>query len=364
MSDARPMDQSLTAGALRFTPPKFGSAEAVRILEARYGVAGSVQPLIGERDQNFHVTTPDGREFVLKISSPDEPAELVDFQVQAFAHIAKGPPGIDVPRHVPTVDREPACTHTDDRGVGHAVRLLTYLPGVPLTLDPAPSLATFGRVGALQARLCVALQGFRHPAAARFMPWDTMNRLALSPGLRRGHLPAHLAESCEAALRRIGEHLLPALAKQPAQVIHNDVHARNLLCDAEDPERVTGILDFGDMVERPLVIDLATSVASIAQHAPDPLVAAVAMARGFEAELALPDGQLECLPDAILLRAILTCQLVSFQIAVGNNPGELRERVLPASLAALECWLAADRDRFLDLLAGGDSTGAGRNQPS
>ena len=46
----------------------------------------------------------------------------------------------------------------------------------------------------------------------------------------------------------------------PAQTIHNDGHWGNVLCDPAAPDTITGVIDFGDQVEGPLVVDLATSM--------------------------------------------------------------------------------------------------------
>jgi len=56
-------------------------------------------------------------------------------------------------------------------------------------------------------------------------------------------------------------HALPALGRLRSQVIHNDFNPHNLLVDAGDPSRITGIIDFGDMVWGPRVIDLAVAAA-------------------------------------------------------------------------------------------------------
>ena len=45
------------------------------------------------------------------------------------------------------------------------------------------------------------------------------------------------------------------------QVVHNDLNPHNVLCAPDAPDRIAGVLDFGDMVRTPLVCDLAVAAA-------------------------------------------------------------------------------------------------------
>ena len=55
---------------LESAPPAFGEQAARQILREGFGVASSLKPLAGERDQNFRVDTAAGQRFLLKISDP------------------------------------------------------------------------------------------------------------------------------------------------------------------------------------------------------------------------------------------------------------------------------------------------------
>src|SRR5918995_85757 len=86
--------------------PRVPDAVAREILAMHWGLSGTVRPLPGERERNFHVYTADGREFTLKIaSSLEEPAEI-DLQVAALEFLATRVPGGRVPSMVPARDGE------------------------------------------------------------------------------------------------------------------------------------------------------------------------------------------------------------------------------------------------------------------
>jgi len=49
----------------------------------------------------------------------------------------------------------------------------------------------------------------------------------------------------------------PCFATVRRQFVHNDFNARNIIVDASDESRVTGIIDFGDSVHTALIADVA-----------------------------------------------------------------------------------------------------------
>lgn len=310
MTNAEP-DIFLDKG-LCFNPPTFEASELIDCLQRQYGIEGEFHELAGERDQNFRVNSTDGQRFVFKISAIDEDFSRVDFQIRALEHIRSVAPELPVPRHLMAADGRLLAQIFDGEGNAYHVRLLTYLDGSPLTELGAPSRQTIRSLGRMQARLCLALRDFSHPAATHFMPWDTMNGLVVSEVMCRDYLPPALAESCAPILERLRKLVLPGLLQMPSQVIHNDVNMGNALVDPARPEEISGIIDFGDLVKRPLVIDLASSLAMIIEYGPEVSPSAATLVAGFEELCPLPGKQRELMYDALCARAILTVQLVKY----------------------------------------------------
>lgn len=342
----------LTPDDLRFTPPTFAEEVLRPFLKQRYGVTGDFTRLAGERDQNFRIQTTGGAAYVLKISSPDEMPLLVDLQIRVLEHIEKVNPLLPVPRHLRSRDGAYSATLHDSDGRAHSVRLLSYLPGTPLGDLGEVSLATIRNLGILQGNLCLALRGFSHPAAAHFMPWDSMNGLVTAPCLRIEYLPPELVGRAQAVLEHLEQVAMPALHGLDAQVIHNDAHGGNVLLDPDNPEQIVGLIDFGDVVHRPVVIDLSISLASMVERYPDYLGAARALVGGFDEQMKIPEAQRELLYDAVLARQILTVQLLTFRRAHTQCAPELGEVDLPNSIRGLLATLNIDRNEFLDAIFG------------
>jgi hydroxylysine kinase len=305
---------SLTAEDLRFNPPSYDKAVLARAAADLFGVQGELEPLVGERDQNMLLTTAEGEKFVLKVSGHLEDPLVTELQTDALLHLEKTSPEIPVPRIVPTRHGLSAGTFAGDGGVEHIIRLLTHVPGI--TFDDASEVSRedLRTIGAFQGRVCRALASFHHPAADHFMPWDIANGLLDSDELWLGaSIGTH--EIAGPLRGRMAERVLPAMKKLRSQIIHGDAHVGNLLRPSADSHRVCGLIDFGDMVEAPMVIDLAVSAASFIGASQDAIGAVVSLAQGFNEVVPLSEDETGLLYDLILARHVLSALLFDFQLA-------------------------------------------------
>ena len=269
------------ANVLGADAPDFTADEAQDLALALFGVRGAATALVSERDQNFRLTDADGVAWVLKISNGVEDPAVVDMEVEAVRHVARMDPTLPVA--VPRLaENGVAAVRVPGRdGSAHQVRLIPFLPGrhvEPSSLSPA----ALREVGRVTARVGRALRGFFHPAAGRTILWDLKHLDALRPHLDAVTDPARRA-MVERALERYDRFVAPALPTLRAQVIHNDLTLDNLLLDGD---RVTGILDFGDMAHTALALDLPAMLQSVLRGRSDLFEAAdeaIARLRGGDA---------------------------------------------------------------------------------
>jgi hydroxylysine kinase len=350
------MHDELTADDLRFRPPSLSEDLLKPFLVNNWKIDGDLKRLSGERDQNYQVTTADGTRYVYKVASSIEVPELVDFQVRALLHLEESDPAIPVPRMVRSANENMVETVVDDAGEAYAARVLSYVPGVPVGSVGPPSLQTAEQIGALQGRVCRAFDGFDHDAAMHFMPWDIMNGLVISQSLRTDYLKDGLAEQCALSLDRLESDSLPRMHEFAHQVIHNDAHSWNVMCDSDNPSTITGVIDFGDLAKRPLLVDLATSLASIIEHSSTPLESSAALIRGFQRHMSLPPEQLELVYDATLARTILIVQLTEFHVANTDVDEKFGREELAEAKIALQKLLAIDASEFLDFIYASEPT--------
>src|SRR5262249_48152556 len=132
-------------------------------------------------------------------------------------------------------------------------------------------------------------------------------------------------------------------------VIHGDVNDFNVLVDLHT-SRVTGIVDFGDMVVSETVNDLAIAMAYTALGKADPVGAACLVARGYHAIRPLSEDEIAVLFALMATRLCLSVTVAAAQQAerpdndyLGISQAPIRE-TLP-KLAAVHPRLAHYRLR-------------------
>ncbi len=279
--------------------PDVSQDVAVDIAARVFGVSGDAVPLPGERDANFRIDSGDGS-LCLKIANPLDPVEVVEMQALAMEHVARVDPALPVPRVVRATGGESA-TLVELDGIAHAVQLVSFLSGQQPDVEGA-NTRTRASVGGVLARLDRALRGFFHPRAGRALLWDLTRLAELRPHV--GHVASDRRELVDRWLDRFDAELAPALSSLRAQAIHNDLHHANLLVDPAAPEQVTGILDFGDMVHAPLVVDLAVSAAYQCFGQSDVEAALGDVAAAYHSVTPLEDEELRLLPELAACRLV------------------------------------------------------------
>jgi len=289
--------------ALRTSPQSFGVAEGERIARELYGLAVSVSILPGERDSNFHLRTAETqtRDFVLKIQDVAIDADSNDCLVSVLDHLAEQDPGLPVPRLFPTLRGEAVGRFNRD-GIDYATCLVSFLPG-RLLAETSAGAALLQNVGATLARVDRALQGFFHPSLTRRLAWDVR---------RLGELAEFSAAIESAPLREIVEKIagafrgcLPRLRGLRSQAIHGDCHAGNLLVDV-DGQSICGILDFGDMIHAPLILEPAVAMSELLTEGAAPLDAVAAVLQGYAQGQALQSDEVDLLYDIVTARHATT----------------------------------------------------------
>jgi hydroxylysine kinase len=301
-TDPRPVS------VLEAKAPLFATSDAARIAEEGFGVVGEAECLRSERDQNFHLSTREGREWVLKISNPAEDPAVVDFQTRALLHIARVDPDLAIPHLVVTPDGSPTHEVDGPDGRRFITRLLSFLPGKLLN-DVRPSPQLLRDVGATTAKLARSLRGFFHPAARQELLWD----LTQAPSLReRTH---HIDDPArrrhvEHVLDHLTEQVLPVLLGLRAQVIHNDVSCQNTLVDGDC---VTGVIDFGDLIHAPLVCDIAVPVSELIVDASDPIEAAMEVVAGYHGVTPLDADEIRVVFDLVTARLAMSIAISAWR---------------------------------------------------
>lgn len=302
------------AAVLEVRAPEFTDRDAVAMIREHWGLDVEVRPLVSERDQNFRVDCDGGRRFVLKIANAAEDEVVTDFQIQALVYVAERVRalhlGIRCPEVVPTLDGAVSLPVTGPTGT-HVTRMVTWLHGLPLG-DREASASLARRMGIYLAHLGRALEDFSHPGAAHSLLWDIQQAANLRPLIR--HVPdAASASAVAAALDDYERYALPVLPALRAQVIHSDMNPDNVLVEAQDPDTVAGVIDFGDMLQAPLVADVAVACSYLRLFEGDPLRLMAEFIAGYHGVVALTRDEIDILFELIQARLCASITILDWR---------------------------------------------------
>lgn len=300
--------------AIMVEPPNFDVSVVAEAVAEQFGLVGDYTLLVSERDQNFCIKTVGDVRYMVKVTGPAEPHEVTDFQISALSHLeSRGVTG--VPRNVPGISGISRGSIQTDNGSLLSLRVLTWLDGGLLDdseITPEMASALGGRL----ADLDVALESFVHDSDGQASLWDTQRAGQLRGLLIHVGDPV-VRQQLAAVLDVFEERVAPALKPLPRQVIHNDAHTENVLLDASG--NVSGIIDFGDLLRTPRIIEVSTAAAYLRPSDGDPLRLLVPLVAGYHQNNPLSPPELDVLFDLVLTRLAMTVILLYWRLAARDK---------------------------------------------
>ena len=307
---------------------------AERLASELWGLSADATRLGGWEDSNFLLRTPAGDSFVLKISPPEIPREVLENQASMLLHLSTGDLAALVPRVIPTSRGSVVGRFEDGEEPVRWARLLTYLEGRRLVEfeDRPPRL--LNEIGRTLATLDLELATFDHPATRGTHEWDVMATPDLAPLARHIADPARRA-LVESRLGRFASVVLPQRENLEHGIIHADANDHNLLVTSHDGDlRLAGIIDFSDLLASPIIADLAIALAYLTLDRNDPVADATLIIRGYHSVRPLTALERELLPELATARV---CGSVLF--AARGLHREPDNAYLQISAAPMWRWL-------------------------
>ncbi len=302
-------------------------------------------------DQNFRLRAADGQEYVLKIANAEIGEEILRGQVAILDHLGergrRNGIELDVPRVVRRQDGGCLGEVGGKGGASHYAWLVTWLSGTPLAEIKARTPELLRHFGRALGHLDRRLEGFTHPAARRFLDWDLRHAPRLLPHVESIETPER-QRLVRGYLERFERESLPALRSTRTQVIHNDANDHNVLVSGPigGTLRVSGLLDFGDMVETHLPCEPAVALTYLMLDTATPVSVARAFLSGYQSALPLSESEARLLPDLIQARLCLSVTMSArvqardpdnIYLTVSEAPAwRLLERLLSGGLSNLD----------------------------
>ena len=311
--------------------PGFSAEWAELLAGDLFGITSNARSLPSERDQNFLLKTDIGSKFVLKIANALEVQEFLEAQNAVLDYIEKHDSSLHCPHVVPARTGERIVTIQSSEGSSFFVRMLSYIPG-SLLIDTRPHTPKLlESLGAFFGRLDRALTSFSNSALQREIQWD-LGKATSVVALNIGYIPdSEQRGMVERMAERFEKCVEPALPHLRRSVIHNDGNDYNVLVTDIHAlgGKVTGVIDFGDLLESHTIFELAICVAYAILSKTDPLAAAVQVVKGYHSLHPITQPELELLYDLIVMRLCMsvvisarqkTCQPENAYLTVSEGP--------------------------------------------
>lgn len=323
--------------------PRFSSHVAADIVRRRFDVQGEVNEVLSERDQVFKVQVGGADRFILRISSARETFDAVTAQNLALARVASECHQISVPTPCPGIGGRLWEEAEGGDGQTHFVRLFTFVAGQPISNRRLSDelLEDIGRAVALvdKALRGVAINGVNDDLIFNI---ERLDRLRPLVTFVEHAVDRRLIES---VLDRMEHEVSARLSRLPRQVIHNDLNGANILTENEHSDRVSGIIDFGDLVEGAAIYDLSVAIARQVGF-DDTADAAARMIARYDRETRLTPDEVGVVFDLVCARLALRVLVWSWRKERRHpryHPGRIGD-----SLRLLAHWTKLGEDRVTD----------------
>ncbi|SDK25810.1 hydroxylysine kinase /5-phosphonooxy-L-lysine phospho-lyase apoenzyme [Pedobacter sp. ok626] len=285
------------------------------LLQKHYNMeVSSIEKILGYEDQNFLIQDAEGTKLIAKATTDLLDPYFLEAQLKAMAHLRKKDQNIRIQNVLANLDGGAYTVLEVDSSFLY-LRVLSYLDGTFMgDLKDCPPEA-IQSLGATLANMDLNLKDFSHPAAYRFTEWDLSQVLNCRDYLQeiKDHEKRTMVDYF---LLQYEMEVTPLLHKLRKAVIHNDANDYNVL--VKDGQ-VSGIIDFGDMVESHLINNVAIACTYVMFKKQDPLSAALTLIQSYHRIYPLLEKELSVLYYLIAARLCKSVTTSALQRSQSEN---------------------------------------------
>ncbi len=283
--------------------------EVKDILSKVYGWNNStIKPLVGYETLNYQVNV-HGQNYVLKIHPYDiETKSQVEGESEIMEHLAHL--ACSYPSPILSLDGKKSTLWNEK----YIVRVLSFIDGSFLA-EANQSESLINSFGTALAKFDHATEGLYIPAIkARKIKWDLNFTHFSKDDLYAINDPKHRSLA-DYFLLQFDLHVRPELHNLPQQIIHNDANDWNVLCTNS---KVSGIIDFGDVVHSSRIAEIAVALSYIMVNENDPIAKGCIFLKAYHKENSITEIELKLLYYFIAARMCVS--LISSAKSRKENP--------------------------------------------
>lgn len=292
----------------------FSINDIAALVKKFYEINVSVKPLTGEYELNYLLTGNDGTIYIFKIAGDEHSYDFFDAQVKIVQHLSHSEVADKFFRYILNVEGV-AITVFQQSERKYYLRLLTFLEGTFWVNVKERSDELHVGLGNLLGSMDNELQNFSHSAMHRYYVWDISNAADANTKLHciKDHERRRIAGYF---LLQFETEVLPVISSLRHAYVHHDANDTNILVQGD---KVTGLIDFSDMVYTALINNLAVACTYAMMNHEDPLYAAILVVKGYHAAYPLTEQEIDLLYYLIAARLCISVTQSAYNASIETN---------------------------------------------
>ena len=284
--------------------PRFNDEALAKVVLDIYGIKGEISPLVSYEDLNARIKTASAT-YVLKIANKKWSSEFLQMQTDVLVYLKTSVPALTFPAVIESLTGE-TMTSVD----GFTVRLLTYLEGELLT-NAARNPQLYQDIGRFLGQYSKAMQDYPHAVAdGSDELWKLDNVMACKMYLS-DITDLDARDRIERLYSVYQKRVLPKLPGLRKALIHGDANEQNFLINPDQPMKIAGLIDFGDIHFSSQINELAIALAYGLLGEDDIAMASTNMIEGYHREFGLEEKERDILYYLMAMRLVTSITMSS-----------------------------------------------------
>jgi 4-aminobutyrate aminotransferase-like enzyme/Ser/Thr protein kinase RdoA (MazF antagonist) len=292
----------------------FSEATIQDLVKEHYGLNVTVKALNGYDELNFLLSNEKNEKYILKVSNESHPFPFLEAQLKIIQHLTKSTIS-DCFQHFSINKQGEELTKIVSDSKTYYLRILNFLEGTFWVEKEDKTSELHSNLGAFLGTMDHALQDFSHPAMHRNYIWDISRASEANDNLK--HILNHERRRIAGYfLLQFDTEVAPQIHRLRHAYIHNDANDYNVLVQGN---RVSGLIDFGDMVYTALINNLAIACTYAMLDEEDPLTVAATIVEGYHKSYALTEQELDLLYYLIAARLCISVTQSAYNASLDSN---------------------------------------------
>ena len=284
------------------------------LVKEHYGLNVTVKALNGYDELNFLLSNEKNEKYILKVSNESHPFPFLEAQINIIQHLKKSDIS-DCFQHFSINKQGEELTKIIRDSKTYYIRILNFLEGTFWIDAKEKTSELHHNLGSFLGSMDHALQDFSHPAMHRRYTWDISRASEAGDNLK--HILNHEKRRIAGYfLLQFDTEVVPQIHRLRHAYIHNDANDYNILVQGN---RISGLIDFGDMVYTALVNNLAIACTYAMLDEEDPLAVAASIVAGYHKTYALQEKELDLLYYLIAGRLCISVTQSAYNASLDSN---------------------------------------------